>query len=106
MMTRTFKIPALLLVITLLQLPGLAAAQVLLEAGSLNRYLVNSSDPGVGTSWTAESFPGQSGWSSGTYGIGYETGSGAANLLQTIVPSGTNSIYTRATFNLTLLLLK
>ena len=92
--------PALLLVMTLWYLPGLAAAQVLLEAGSPNRYLVNSSDPGIGISWAAVSFPGESGWSSGTYGIGYETGTGALNLLQTIIPSGASSIYTRASFNL------
>jgi len=98
--SRAVTNPGVLLALLLWPLSGLAAAQVLLEAGSGNKYLANSSDPGIGISWTAENFPGESGWSNGTYGIGYETGSGAQNLLQTTVPAGTRSVYTRATFNL------
>ena len=38
-------------------------------------------------------------WSTGTFGVGYEDLSeGAQGLLQTIVPSGTSTIYTRALF--------
>lgn len=92
--------PGLLLALLLCPLSGLAASQVLLKAGAGNLYLANSSDPGIGIGWTAENFPGESGWSGGTYGIGYETGSGAQNLFQTTVPAGTRSVYTRSTFNL------
>jgi hypothetical protein len=101
MINRAVTIPCLLALL-LWPLSGLTASQVLLEAGSGNRHLANSSDPGSGieNSWTAENFPGESGWSSGTYGIGYETGTGAQDLFQTTVPAGTRSVYTRSTFNL------
>jgi spore coat protein CotH len=72
---------------------------VLVEEGSAMTYLANSQDPGIGTSWTQESFDDLS-WSAGTYGIGYEATTGAENLLQTTVPVGTYSVYTRATFEL------
>ncbi len=91
----------LLLALLLWPLCNLAAPRVLVEAGSAHKYLANSSDPGIGINWTAESYPGESSWSDGTYGIGYETGSGAENLFQTTVPSGTHSVYTRATFTIT-----
>ena len=89
-----------LLALLLLPLCCLAAPQVLLEAGASNRYLANSSDPGLGMAWTSESFD-DTGWPAGSYGIGYETGSGAINLLQTTVPTNTRSLYTRATFTIT-----
>ena len=60
------------------------------------RYLANSADPGVGLTWTASAFN-DSFWDGGNYGVGYETtGSGASELLNTPVPAGTVSIYTRA----------
>ena len=50
--------------------------------------------------WTEEVFD-DSGWLSGRYGVGFENQSmGAQNLISTTVPSGTLSIYTRATFYL------
>jgi hypothetical protein len=74
---------------------------VLVAAGSANKYLANSSDPGLAITWTAEGFT-DAGWTSGLYGIGYETGTGGAgNLFQTTVPSGTHSVYTRSTFTIT-----
>ncbi len=80
-----------------------------MEFGSANKYLVNTSDPGIGEDWTAESYPAESSWADdGTYGIGYDTstGSNALNLLDTVVPSGLSgsrprTIYTRTTFNIT-----
>ncbi|MGB5178181.1 MAG: metallophosphoesterase family protein [Gammaproteobacteria bacterium] len=90
---------SLLLALLLWPLCNLAAPQVLVEAGSANRYLANSSDPGLGISWAAEGFT-DSGWSSGLYGIGYDTGSGALNLFLTTVPSDTRSLYTRTTFTI------
>ena len=83
MISRIVAHPGLLAALLLWPLSGLTAAQVLLEAGSGNRYLANSSNPGIGTSGTAENFPGESGWNNGSYGIGYETGTGAQGLLQT-----------------------
>ena len=82
------------------------AVEVLVEFGDTNKYLVNTSDPGIGEDWSAEIYPAESAWSNGTYGIGYDTGSGALNLLDTTVPSGLSgsrprSIYTRVNFNIT-----
>jgi len=82
-----------------------SAVEVLVEFGSTNKYLVNTSDPGINDSWTATTYP-DSGWSDGTYGIGYDTGSGALDLLDTQVPGGPSgsrplTIYTRTTFNIT-----
>ena len=73
------------------------AGDVLVESGSAMNYLTNGADPGIGDSWTQELFD-VSGWQSGIYGVGYETGSGALNLLQTTVAAATSSVYTRATF--------
>ncbi len=83
-----------------------SAVEVLVEFGAVNKYLVNTSNPGIGENWTAEIYPAESSWSNGTYGIGYDTGSGAVNLLDTTVPSGSSgnrplTIYTRASFNIT-----
>ncbi|MFN2378240.1 MAG: metallophosphoesterase [Candidatus Binatia bacterium] len=74
------------------------AETVLVAAGTPMTWKANSSDPGLGTSWTAEAFT-PSGWNAGTYGVGYETGTGAAALLSTTVPSTSNSVYTRTTFS-------
>lgn len=63
-------------------------------------YLANSSDPGVGAAWVLPAFD-DSSWPAGTYGVGYETAGGAVNLIQTPVPSGTSSVFTRTTFNIT-----
>jgi hypothetical protein len=77
--------------------------EVLIQAGSLMRYLPNASDPGIGLAWTTESFD-DANWSGGPsgspYGVGYETGAApnAVNLIQTSVPAGVYSVYTRATF--------
>ncbi|MGB5715962.1 MAG: metallophosphoesterase [Gammaproteobacteria bacterium] len=91
---------SLLLALLLWPLCNLAAPQVLVEAGSANQYLANSSNPGIGLTWTTESFI-DSGWNSGLYGIGYENGSGgASNLFQTTVPIGTHSVYTRTMFTI------
>jgi PKD repeat protein len=61
-------------------------------------YLANSSDPGIGTSFIAESFD-DSTWAAGTYGVGYETAPpGATGLIRTPVPPGTYSAYTRSRF--------
>jgi len=74
-----------------------AAETVLVQFGSPMVYLVNTSDPGLGLSWTVEGFP-ASGWTAGSYGVGYEAVSGAASLIATSVPVGAISVYTRATF--------
>ncbi len=79
--------------------PAYAQQQSLVEFGSTAKYLANSSNPGLGETWTSGGFD-DSGWSVGTYGIGYEDGTGAENLIRTSLPSGTMSIYTRATFDI------
>jgi hypothetical protein len=63
-------------------------------------YLANSTDPGLGLTWTQESFV-DSSWAGGSYGVGYELSGGAENLIQTTVPSDTVSVYTRARFTIT-----
>ena len=65
------------------------------------RYIANAGDPGIGLDWVGEGFD-DSSWTDGFYGIGYETASTnrADNLLRTEVPSGTLSVYTRATFTI------
>jgi thrombospondin type 3 repeat protein len=63
------------------------------------RYLANSSDPGIGTTWTARTFN-DTDWRQGAYGAGYETSTGGANgLIETEVAPGVHSLYTRAPFN-------
>ena len=89
-----------LLTLCLLALPSAAQETVLVEAGSSITYLANSSDPGIGMSWTAESFPDGS-WDIGSYGIGFDTTPAALQLINTPVPPGSRSIYTRSTFQVT-----
>ncbi len=62
-------------------------------------YRANGSDPGIGSSWTLEAFD-DSNWPTGSFGTGYETATGAQQLIQTPVPAGTRSIYTRSTFQI------
>jgi hypothetical protein len=62
------------------------------------RYLANNSDPGIGDSWVDPMFN-DSGWNTGFFGIGYETGTlGARFLIQTTVPTDTYSVYARTSF--------
>jgi hypothetical protein len=76
-----------------------AAETVLVQAGKAMVWKANASDPGLGLTWTTEAFT-ATGWNNGSYGIGYETGTGAAALLSTTVPSTSNSVYTRTTFTI------
>ena len=62
-------------------------------------YLANSDDPSIGMDWTNESFN-DAGWLTGTFGVGYDTNGLALALIDTEVPQGTLSIFTRATFNI------
>jgi len=71
---------------------------ILVEFGTSMKYLANSTDPGIGETWKDEAFD-DSGWTLGTYGVGYEALSGAENLLSTNVQVGALSVYTRATFD-------
>lgn len=61
-------------------------------------YRANATDPGIALDWIERIYDDAS-WSRGNYGVGYETGTGAADLIHTEVPAGTFSIYTRAKFN-------
>ncbi|MCP3982327.1 MAG: hypothetical protein GY716_23745 [bacterium] len=80
--------------------------EVLVEAGAPLRYLANSSDPALGVTWKEELFDDSGApWGDGFYGIGYEAGSGAENLVTgTTVASTSVSLYTRADFEITNLL--
>ncbi len=74
---------------------------------SMNRastmtYLSNqvAPDPPIGTTWVQETFD-DTGWTGGTFGVGYELApNGAENLIQTPVPSGTKSVYSRVRFDI------
>ncbi|MGH9868073.1 MAG: metallophosphoesterase [Candidatus Polarisedimenticolia bacterium] len=70
----------------------------LVQLGSPMKYLANSSDPGIGTTWVEPGFD-DSSWTTGEYGVGYETElPGASAYLHTNVPSNVRSVYTRTTF--------
>ena len=72
---------------------------VLVEQGSPMRYLENQVDPGLGSSWVEPGFD-DTAWNPGAYGVGYETETGAEQLLATPVLPGASSVYTRATFTI------
>ena len=82
---------------------GARAESVEIEMGAATRYLANSTDPGLEMTWAEPDFVEGPEWSDGTFGIGYDVappGSGAHALLQTVVPDGTVSVYTRTTFDI------
>lgn len=76
-----------------------AQGTVLVEEGTACRYVANVADPGLGLDWTAESFD-DSGWTDGVFGLGYDEGSGASDLIATAVPIETLSVYARTTFDI------
>ena len=76
-----------------------AEETLLVQEGSSMKYLTNMTDPMIGETWIESGFD-DSGWSVGTYGVGYEALTGAENLLQTTVEIGAASVYTRATFDI------
>jgi PKD repeat protein len=78
--------------------PASAEETVLVDFGAEMRYLANAADPGIGMTWTDPAFDDAT-WNVGQYGVGYETGTGAENLLLTTVPEGTRSVYTRVRFD-------
>ncbi len=81
---------------------------VLVGQGDQIRYWVNTTAPAFGADWVDLGFragpPPWSGatgywnWPSGNYGVGYETATGAENLIDTSVDSSARSVYTRAQF--------
>ncbi len=77
-----------------------AQERVLAGQGAEVRYLANSSDPAIGLDWVQPSFDDTT-WPIGTYGVGYESGTGAENLIDTTVPNTSRSVYTRYVFDVT-----
>jgi hypothetical protein len=71
----------------------------LVEAGSSMVYLAHTSDPGLGLTWVQGGFD-DGAWTPGTYGVGYDLHGDATALIQTEVPAGTLSVFTRAGFDL------
>ncbi|MCP3994626.1 MAG: hypothetical protein GY722_06105, partial [bacterium] len=90
---------SILLALVFFVAPVVAQEQVLVESGSTMRYLANATDPALGMTWTAPLFD-DSTWSVGSYGVGYETSGAGNDLIQTQVPVGSFSIYTRAVFTI------
>jgi len=72
---------------------------VVVGQGSSMVFLANATDPGLDLEWVLTGFV-PTGWTAGTYGVGYEATSGAEALIATPVPIGTRSVYTRATFQI------
>jgi len=89
-------IAGLVLVLTLAARVA-AQERVVVEFESEMRYLANASDPGLAMTWVAGTFD-DSGWATAPYGVGYETGTGAQQLVLTPVPPGSLSVYTRVEF--------
>ena len=79
-----------------------SSSQSLVSETSTLSYLVPGSGV-LGTTWTEAAFD-DNAWATGTAGIGYENNPGNAvnysSLLDTTVPSGTTSVYTRFEFNI------
>jgi len=63
-------------------------------------YLANSSDPGIGMEWTEEDYVVDETWTAGIYGLGYDIGHQADDLINTQVPDFTVSAFTRTTFEI------
>lgn len=86
--------------LALLVLAGVPASaqQVLVDEGSPLRWIANSADPGIGLQWTRRGFDDRA-WAAGEFGIGYEAATGAENLLRTVVPPDTVSLYARTRFD-------
>jgi len=77
-----------------------AAETVLVQRGAPMRYRANVLDPGLALSWTNPAFS-DAAWAAGSYGVGYETAPPGANgLIDTVVPAGTWSVYTRSQFTI------
>ncbi|MCO6045237.1 lamin tail domain-containing protein [Aeoliella sp. ICT_H6.2] len=80
----------------------LGTSSAVVDTASTLSYLVPTNGV-LGTTWTEAGFD-DSTWSTGTAGIGYEDSPGSsvnyASLLDTVIPSGTTSLYTRFEFNL------
>jgi len=74
---------------------------VLVQFGSVMKYLANETDPGIGISFSNVVFNDAT-WNSGIYGVGYQfgIGIGVQDLAVTTVPVGTASVYTRANFEI------
>jgi hypothetical protein len=82
-----------------IDLPAMAQERTLVEAGSQMRYLANSADPGLGLTWVTTGFD-DTAWGDGFYGVGYDTSGDADDLIATVVPAGSLSIYTRVQFTI------
>jgi hypothetical protein len=67
------------------------------------RHLANATDPVIDPpmGWTVPGFN-DAAWANGNYGLGYDTGGAANDLVHTPVPSSTVSVYSRFRFNLDL----
>ncbi len=63
-----------------------------------NRYLANNVNIGIGMTWVDPAFD-DSTWARGNYGVGFETTTGAENLIVTVVPTNSASVYTRRKFS-------
>ena len=91
-----------LLAFAALALGGPARAQEvdLVTQGSACVLFANTAGTGLGTTWTTATFD-DSTWTAGTYGVGYDTGTGtvATALLQSTINTASASVYTRARFN-------
>jgi len=76
--------------------------EVLVQAATSMVFRANSTlDFESGTAWTLTGYVPDLSWAAGTYGVGYEATTGAEDLIETAVPVGTVSVYTRVEFEIT-----
>ncbi len=73
---------------------GVCGDEVLIEAATGMKYLANTEDPGIDLTWIDPEFPDDS-WDAGAFGVGYDVY--GSNLLNTIVPDYSLSVFTRVT---------
>ncbi|MCP3981493.1 MAG: PKD domain-containing protein [bacterium] len=100
---KTRPVPAVLVAATVVMCSALAGPPetVLVDFGSSMRYLDNAGPPGILLEWTELVFD-DGAWSNGAYGVGYDNGGAADDLILTETDPGRASIFTRAEFQLDL----
>jgi hypothetical protein len=73
--------------------------RTVVQAGTANVYLANSSDPGIGMNWVDGDLVVEGFWQDGIYGLGFDVGGTADDLISTAVPVGSLSVYSVTDFN-------
>jgi hypothetical protein len=78
--------------------PMSASETIVIDETDAVQWLVPTNN-NLGLTWTTANFD-DSSWNSGIGGVGYEDSSGYQNLINSLIPTDTVTVYTRFTFNL------